>query len=268
MSTFLIIANTNNDIKHNTSIRKTGIKYIVIHYTADSGATGANEVAYFNKKTTTRASADYFVDFDGTIYAYNNNPTVRYTWHCGGSKLNAHGIMHGIVRNNNSISIEMCCRKVNGIWTITNETYNGTVYAARVARYVFGIPSGRVYRHYDVTGKLCPNVKGFIGADESVWNRMRAAINSDSQDTSADIQGTQQAAKVTFKVNTNYKVTARRGVNVRVWHSTSSTIKRTYKYGTTFTCKEIYHGTDGRTWLRTPSGWMCGIDKDGSYYAG
>lgn len=260
---YQIVANSTDDIKHNTSARKTAIKYIVIHYTADSGATGANEVAYFSKKSTRRASADYFVNFDGVIYQYNNRVAERYSWHCGGGKLNKHGIMYGIVKNANSVSIEMCCTiNADGTYSITDETYNATVWLARLIRYICSIPTGRVYRHFDVTGKMCPNVKGFLPPNESVWQKMRAAIDDVSQDTSASI------APEVFKVNTNYKVTARRGLKVRAGHSIAAGVKKVYPYGTVFTCKDIYHGTDGRTWLRTPSGWICGIDVDGSKYAG
>lgn len=262
---YQIIKNSSS-VLHNTSKRTGAIKYIVIHYTADSGATGANEITYFSRKTTTKASADLFVDFDGTIYQYNNDLTSRYTWHCGGSKLNSHGIMHGIVKNSNSVSIEMCCTKTDAGWTITNETYNATVWLARLLRYICGIPAGNVYRHYDVTGKLCPNIINFIYPNDTQWRAMKSAIDSDSQDTSADIQPAQD--NYGFKVNTNYKVIVKAGLNVRKNHSTSAKRVRVYRYGTVFTCKDIYHATDGRLWLRTPSGWVCTIDKDGSRYAG
>lgn len=265
---YQIIKNQTNDIKHNTSKRTGSINYIVIHYTGDSGATGANEVTYFSRKTTTKASADFFVNFDGTIYQYNNLASERYSWHCGGSKLNSHGIMHGIVKNSNSVSIEMCCTKTDAGWTITNETYNATVWLARLLRYICGIPTGHTYRHYDVTGKQCPNVIGFLPPNEGVWNQMKSAIDADDQNTSADIQASQSTHNYGFQLNTNYRVTARRGLKVHIAHEINAKVARIYTYGTKFTCKDMYHGTDGRFWIRTPSGWLVAVDKDGSHYAG
>lgn len=264
MSDYEIIKNTKS-VTHNTSVRKGKIEWIVIHYTADSGATGENEVAYFSNKAVKRASADFFINFDGAIYQYNNDVDKRYSWHCGGKKLknSKGGTMHGIVTNANSVSIEMCTKQVGSSWIITNETYNATIWLARVLRYLFGIGKGHTVRHYDVTGKLCPYVTGFIdNPDSRTWTAMKNAIDADSQNTSSDI------TCEPFSLNVNYRVTAKRGLKVHKAHDINSTTLKVYKYGTVFTCKSIYHGTDGRYWIKTPSGWICAIDKDGTHYVG
>lgn len=179
-----IIRNSNNDIFHNTSNRVIKPKFIVVHATADSGATSENEVAYFNKKTTTRASADLFVDSD--IRFYNNDILHRYSWAVGGRKLaTGGGSMHGIVKNNNSISIEMCCYKdQNGRWSITDQTYINTIFIIKYLMGEYGINADHVVRHYDVTGKLCPCVFGFIsenGGSDSIWQKMKSDIKSDAE---------------------------------------------------------------------------------------
>lgn len=188
-----IITNTA-DVTHNTSKRNGGIKYIVIHYTATNGADAANEMKYFSKKTTKQASSDYFVGFNGDVYQYNPDPVKRYSWAVGGKKLKntSGGTMHGIIKNSNSVSIEMCCRNENGVWRITDETYKSTIELARIIRYVCGIPEGHTYRHYDVTGKLCPNVEGFISPDTR-WREMVAAIDK-NEDTQAAYTPVQTAA--------------------------------------------------------------------------
>lgn len=181
------IVKNSNSFTHNTRYRSCGVSYIVIHYTATDGATGANEVVYFSRKTTKKASADFFVDFDGTVYQYNNDPAHRYSRAVGGKKLSTGGgSMHGKITNSNSISIEMCCRKVNGVWKITDETYNATIELAKSLKVQFGLPSGRAYRHYDVTGKLCPNVEGFISPDTR-WQSMRAAIDGTTTETQSQV---------------------------------------------------------------------------------
>lgn len=263
MSDYEIIKN-KSDVTHNTSVRRRKIEWIVIHYTATDGATGANEITYFSRKTTKNASSDFFVNFDGTIYQYNNEVDKRYCWAVGGRKLSTGGgSMHGIVKNSNSVSIEMCTKQVGNTWVITNETYNATIWLARVLRYLFGIGKGHTVRHYDVTGKLCPYVTGFINnPDSATWEKMCNAIDADEE------QKQTSTAREPFSLNVNYRVTAKRGLKVHSAHDVNSRTLKVYKYGTVFTCKDIYHGTDGRYWIKTPSGWICAIDKDGSHYAG
>lgn len=172
------ILKNNSDISHNTTLRKGKPVFICVHATADNGATAKNEVNYFNKKDTTRASADIFCD--GNICFYNNNISGRYCWAVGGRKLKScGGSMHGIVKNSNSISVEMCCYKdKNGKWCITDQTYASTVYAIKYIMNTYGIPAKNVVRHYDVTGKMCPCVYGFIAENgsDSIWQKMKKDI--------------------------------------------------------------------------------------------
>lgn len=189
-----IIRNNNNDISHNTSKRVIKPKFIVVHATADSGATAENEVTYFNKKTTTRASADIFVDSD--IRFYNNDILNRYCWSVGGRKLaTGGGSLHGIVKNNNSINVEMCCYKdQNGVWCINDQTYINTVFIIKDLMNEYGISENNVVRHYDVTGKLCPCVYGFIAENgsDSVWKKMKSDIKSDMETVKPEEKPTQK----------------------------------------------------------------------------
>lgn len=173
-----IIKNSNNNTKHNTSVRVSKPVYIAVHATADNGASAKNEVDYFNQKTTTRASADIFCD--GDIHFYNNDSLHWYCWAVGGRKLKTcGGSLHSIVTNKNSISVEMCCYKdKNGKWCITDQTYISTVYIIKYLMQEYSIPAKNVVRHYDVTGKMCPCVYGFIAENgsDSIWQKMKKDI--------------------------------------------------------------------------------------------
>ena len=161
---------------YNVSKRPGEVAYIVIHYTGTDGATAANEVKYFNGGDR-QASADYFVDFDGSIYAYNNSPATQYSWHCGGDLESAHHPLFRICTNKNSIGIELCTRQVMGAWTFTDKTVQGAVALVKYLMQEFGVPADHVCRHYDVTGKSCPRVSGWGAVGGSAeWDKFKAAL--------------------------------------------------------------------------------------------
>lgn len=142
------------------------IRYIVVHY---AGATGSakNQCKYFMEYRG--ASSHYFVDHNGDIYQSIEDWNVA--WHCG-----AKVYKHPECRNANSIGIELCCRTKGGTSADSNDWYfeDATVEsAANLVRYMmdkYHIPADRVVRHYDVTGKICPNP--FI-KDINQWIRFR-----------------------------------------------------------------------------------------------
>lgn len=71
-------------------------------------------------------------------------------WHVG-----AKHYKHPECRNSNSIGIEMCCFN-NGGLDISEQTVNNTLELAAYICKKYGITIDRVLRHYDVTGKMCP----------------------------------------------------------------------------------------------------------------
>lgn len=132
------------------------IKYIVIHYTGALGDAKAN-CNYFAGGNR-NASAHYFVGYDGAIWQSVENKNVA--WHCG-----AKSYKHAECRNANSIGIEMCVRKKSTAsmgatdkdWYFEDATVEA---AAELTRYLmdkYNVPASHVVRHYDVTGKICPN---------------------------------------------------------------------------------------------------------------
>lgn len=124
------------------------IKYIVIHYVGATGGAEAN-CRYF--RTMYRgASAHYFVGHKGEVWQCVLDEDVA--WHCG-----ARTYKHRACRNQNSIGIEMCCRKdTKGNWYFEDATVSSTVELVRELMKKYKIPVENVIRHYDVSGKMCP----------------------------------------------------------------------------------------------------------------
>ena len=132
------------------------IKYIVIHYVG--GLSGAQANCKYFAGGNRNASAHYFVDHNGEIWQCVEDANIA--WHCG-----AKSYKHGECRNANSIGIELCVRKRNTAsqgatdkdWYFEDATVEA---AAELTRYLmdkYGVPADHVIRHYDVTGKICPN---------------------------------------------------------------------------------------------------------------
>ena len=76
------IIDTYKQTKYNVT-KKTGrtVNHIVIHYTGGKGSAKNNCIYFGGAKRN--ASADYFIDPDGTIYLFNGDIKNYYSWHCG-----------------------------------------------------------------------------------------------------------------------------------------------------------------------------------------
>lgn len=131
----------------------SNIKYIVIHYTANSGSTAtAKGNANYFKNCPRKASAHYIVDENNTVYQCV--PDINAAYAVGDS---GHGKMKNIVTNGNSISIEMVSHtNSSGVYYIPESTIQRTVELTKFLMKKYNIPVKNVYRHYDVTKKLCP----------------------------------------------------------------------------------------------------------------
>ena len=132
------------------------IKYIVIHYVGALGGAKANCQYYAGGDRN--ASAHYFVGFDGEIWQSVEDKNIA--WHCGASIYK-----HGECRNANSIGIELCVRKKNTAslgatdkdWYFEDATVEAAAELTRYLMEKYNVPASHVIRHYDVTGKICPN---------------------------------------------------------------------------------------------------------------
>lgn len=156
-----------------TNKNDTGrIKYIVIHYVGCLGSAKANCAYYASKYIG--ASAHYFVGLEGEIYQSVEDADIA--WHCGAKKYK-----HAACRNSNSIGIEMCVRKKDTTtmsaedkdWYFEDATVNSTISLTKELMKKYNVPVENVVRHYDVTGKICPNpyVKS-----SAKWKKFIAAL--------------------------------------------------------------------------------------------
>lgn len=147
------------------------IRYIVLHYTANNGDTAQNNADYF-AGANRRASAHYFVDENEVVQSVRDTDAA---WHCGGSIESDHHPLCGICTNRNSLGVEMCSDIVSGKYTITQQTVDRTVELVRWLMDKYGIDVDHVVRHYDVTGKDCP--EPWV-RDESLWRKFKARLTA------------------------------------------------------------------------------------------
>ncbi len=128
--------------------RKSSIQYIVVHYTANNGDKAEGNGNYFAQPNR-NASAHYFVDESNVVQSVKDTDTA---WHCG-----AKSYKHPKCRNDNSIGVEMCSEKDDkGQYYINEQTQNTAIKLIKVLMEKYNIPIENVLRHYDVTGKMCP----------------------------------------------------------------------------------------------------------------
>ena len=129
---------------YNLSRRTGKPKHIVIHYTG-SMASALNNCIYFAGGDR-QASADYFIDRDGTIYQYNPDLDSYYSWHCGDGR-GRYGIT-----NSQSIGIE----HVSDGRDFSPEQIKASSELVQWLQSKYGVPDGNVVRHYDASRKQCP----------------------------------------------------------------------------------------------------------------
>ena len=156
MNIIEILANKHNyGSKRNTRV----IKYIVIHYTANDGDTAKANGNYFRDNVLEEpASAHYFVDDTCVVRSVPDN-YVAYS--VGGDKYpdcadTGGGTMHGIIFNNNSISVELCDTVRNNKSDFTERTLSNAIELVKSLMKKYNIDKNHIYRHFDVTGKICP----------------------------------------------------------------------------------------------------------------
>ncbi|QII50661.1 N-acetylmuramoyl-L-alanine amidase [Bacillus paralicheniformis] len=133
-------------------LKMSGVKGIVMHWTATPGASALNERNYFNGTCIADkryASAHYFVDRKEAQHIIPENE-VAYHAHdqnrCYVSFLKPNA-------NTKSISVEMCVEKDGKIHSETVQ--NAAELVADLCKR-YGLSTDRIVRHYDVTNKNCP----------------------------------------------------------------------------------------------------------------
>ena len=161
------IKNNLTTVNYSNGSSTSRIKYIVIHYTANNGDSALGNTNYF-KSTYRGASAHYFVD-ENSIWRCVQDKDIA--WHCGGGLQGSGG--HSYYKkclNSNSIGIEMCSRISNGYYYFKDETIANCIELTKYLMAKYNIPASRVIRHYDVTGKNCP--EPFV-RDSSKWSNFK-----------------------------------------------------------------------------------------------
>lgn len=146
-------------------------QYIVIHYVGGV-STAKNNVDYYASRKLS-ASAHYFVDESSIWQCVDDKDKA---WHCGGGLQGTGGhTYYKKCTNSNSIGIEMCCKKSGGKWYFEPWTISNAVELTKYLMVKYNIPAERVIRHYDVTGKTCP--EPYV-RDVAAWQQFKSALTA------------------------------------------------------------------------------------------
>lgn len=150
------------------------IRYIVIHYVGATGGAKANCEYYASKYLG--ASAHYYVGFEGEIWQSVEDKNIA--WHCG-----AKSYRHPDCRNSNSIGIELCVRNRGSKaansrdWYFEDATVQAAIQLTKELMEKYGVPADHVVRHYDVTGKICPNPYVY-NHTQHTWEDFKEALTA------------------------------------------------------------------------------------------
>ena len=106
----------------------TAIKWIVIHMTANDGDSDENNGIFF-RRNVVKASAHYFVDDDSVTQSVPDNFTA---YSVGGRKYpscktSGGGRKYGLCNNLNSLNVELCDTKMNGMVYPTQATIDNAI---------------------------------------------------------------------------------------------------------------------------------------------
>lgn len=129
----------------------TSVKGIVVHWTANPGATDTAHQSFFDGLDgggSRYAGAHIFVDRDSAVEII---PLSEVAYHANDFDCRISNL--GKNANYTTIGVEMCVEKDG---TIHADTVKRTIQVVAELCKKFKLTSKNVYRHYDVTGKLCP----------------------------------------------------------------------------------------------------------------
>lgn len=160
-------------ISYDSSKRRSrkDIKYIVIHYTGNSGDTAKNNAVYFAKSNTREAGAHFFVGKGGAVW--KSIPMNRTAWSVGGDQRSGRlgeATYYGKCTNYNSVSIELCS------YTKGYPSDKQVKACKELVKYIRKYcPNAKtIIRHWDVNGKNCP--APMAGKDNANWAKFKKAI--------------------------------------------------------------------------------------------
>ena len=130
--------------------RSQPVRFLVLHYTAGRNDSAQSNLRYFRDHLV-KASAHYFVDDSGWMQSVDDGDTA---WSVGTAGI--YRQKHPVCRNENSISIELCCRYAAGQYAFSGKTVRNAARLTRMLMTRYDIPMENVLRHYDVVSKICP----------------------------------------------------------------------------------------------------------------
>lgn len=139
---------------------------IVVHYTANPGATAMDNRNYFEGLKDghdTQVSSNFIVGLEGEIVQCVPTWEMAYASNS---------------RNIDTVSIECCHPDETG--EFSKETYRSMVQLCAWLCMKFDLNEEDVIRHYDVTGKNCP--KYFVEHEEA-WVNFKADIKEAIENT-------------------------------------------------------------------------------------
>ena len=138
------------------------IKFIVIHDTGNTNR-GAGALGHLNylDGATRYGSAHYYVDDKIIAQPIGDS---RVAWSVGDTWARKNRTRTD-VNNSNSISIEMCINADSDY----NAMYKNVVELTKNLMQKYNIPLDRVVRHYDASGKPCPN--HMMAGNWAKWKR-------------------------------------------------------------------------------------------------
>jgi N-acetylmuramoyl-L-alanine amidase len=153
------------------------VKGIVVHWVANPGSTAIANRNYFeNLKTQVPpkddrfASAHYVIGLDGEVIQCAPDKEVCY--HVGANRYTNLALQRlSSYPNNCTIGIELCHPDASG--RFTGETLQSCIELISSLLFVYGLTRNDVYRHYDITEKICP--KYFV-ENPAEWELFIASI--------------------------------------------------------------------------------------------
>lgn len=138
---------------------------IVVHYTANPGATAIDNRNYFESLKDghdTQVSSNFIVGLEGEIVQCVPTWEMAYASN---------------KRNIDTVSIECCHPDETGVFN--EDTYKSMVQLCAWLCMKFDLKEDDVIRHYDVTGKNCP--KYFV-ENEEAWQKFKEDIGKTLRD--------------------------------------------------------------------------------------
>ena len=136
------------------------VEYITVHDTANS-ASATNEVQYM---ITNNNEVSFHLAIDET-QVIQSLPFDRNSWSCGdGAKGTG---------NRKSISVEIC-RATHEDKSLYLQAEENAVYVVARLLYAHNLSIGKLKKHQDWSGKICPNVL----LKEGRWNTFKERVNN------------------------------------------------------------------------------------------